>query len=170
MRRHTNLPLRMGVLSINNQLAYRLVDDRYYLLSDSLVDCGCLQSAYKFCNQGLQKFPKDEGMKASREKLYDTLQRIAKSNGASWDESNININDYSDTASVRREIYPWNSYEPDRFSEGSMEYLNGRLAEIGPKLAIHVIELPLLKFAKDKAKSVSIRQLRENDSLIICKQ
>ncbi|KAG6365245.1 hypothetical protein INS49_006854 [Diaporthe citri] len=45
---------------------------------------------------------------------------------------------------VRREVYPWNTYEPDRFSEKSLSFLNRELSTMAPRCEVRVSELPVL--------------------------
>lgn len=53
----------------------------------------------------------------------------------------MSVEDYPDKGLVRREIYPWNSHEPDRYSEGSVKYLNEILQKVAPKLVVGITEL-----------------------------
>ena len=53
----------------------------------------------------------------------------------------MSVEDYPDKGLVRREIYPWNSHEPDRYSEASVKYLNEILQKVAPKLAVGITEL-----------------------------
>lgn len=77
----------------------------------------------------------------------ETLFKRLRSHFASKDErfEDIDAQDYPDKGSVRRELYPWNSYEPDRFSPDVLQFLNEEMAQIAPKLEVRVVELPLLR-------------------------
>lgn len=57
---------------------------------------------------------------------------------------NADIEEYPEKGSVRREIYPWNTYEPDRLSEETVQFLNDELSQIAPRLEVKVSTLPLL--------------------------
>ncbi|KAL1611863.1 hypothetical protein SLS60_000084 [Paraconiothyrium brasiliense] len=61
------------------------------------------------------------------------------------DIDDINIDDYPDKGFVRRELYPWNQHEPDRFSPEALQFLNDEMKRIAPKLEVRVAELPLLR-------------------------
>ncbi len=56
----------------------------------------------------------------------------------------INVNDLPDRGLVRREVYPWNEYEPNRFSDDTLSFLNGKLSSMAPKCEVRVSELPIL--------------------------
>lgn len=61
------------------------------------------------------------------------------------DLGSISIEDYPDKGSVRRELYPWNHHEPDRFSPEALQFLNDEMDRVAPKLEVRVVELPILK-------------------------
>jgi hypothetical protein len=52
------------------------------------------------------------------------------------------IDDYPDRGFVRRELYPWNDHEPDRFLSESIDHLNEQLRTVAPHLEVKTIELP----------------------------
>lgn len=56
----------------------------------------------------------------------------------------VEVEDYPDKGLVRRENYPWNQHEPDRFSKECLQFLNDAMADIAPRLEVKVSELPLL--------------------------
>lgn len=56
----------------------------------------------------------------------------------------LDIDEYPEKGLVRREQYPWNHHEPDRFSEECLNFLNSEMAIVAPKLEVKVSELPLL--------------------------
>ena len=64
----------------------------------------------------------------------------------------FDINICPEVGLVRREIYPWNVYEPDRFSNESLDFLNDRVSEIGPKLAVGTVEMPIPPNSKEDLK------------------
>ena len=49
-----------------------------------------------------------------------------------------------DRGLVRRELYPWNNHEPDRFSQQSLELLNDQLSKASSNLEVKITELPTL--------------------------
>lgn len=50
--------------------------------------------------------------------------------------------EWPDQGLVRREKYPWNFHEPDRFSE--LEEINAMMSKVAPKFEIRAVELPTL--------------------------
>ncbi|OAA58417.1 mynd domain containing protein [Niveomyces insectorum RCEF 264] len=140
----------------------------YQILSRSLLLCGCLRSAHTFCTRGLALAPDDRELQETRGHIGKLARRYlrsrrgssssssSKSEGSEAQVDRIHTGDdgdsgirYSpadlpDRGSVRREIYPWNTYEPDRFSAASLAFLNGKLAQAGPKCEVCATELPVL--------------------------
>lgn len=45
----------------------------------------------------------------------------------------------------RREVYPWNDKEPDRFSVETLAVLNAAMAKCSSKAELRVVELPILQ-------------------------
>lgn len=119
------------------QLAHLASIRCYEILSISLLLCGCLKSAYEFCERGLAVAPGEEELLQAKEYIQTIAKRRLR-----VDE--VDIDDLPDQGLVRREIYPWNDHEPDRCSEGALELLNTELAVISPKCLVKVTELPTL--------------------------
>lgn len=69
---------------------------------------------------------------------------VASAAGQSDDDDDIPLSEYPDTGLVRREVYPWNTHEPDRFAHETLALLNRELAGLAPKCEVRVSELPLL--------------------------
>jgi hypothetical protein len=74
--------------------------------------------------------------------LTSKLQSYYTEHGENFDD--VEVEDYPDKGLVRRENYPWNEHEPDRFSDECLRFLNEEMADIAPKLEVKVSELPLL--------------------------
>ncbi|KAE8451279.1 hypothetical protein EG329_004444 [Mollisiaceae sp. DMI_Dod_QoI] len=110
----------------------------YRSLAISLLLCGCLKSAFEFCTRGLAAAPGDEELLQAKEYIEKMARRRLKVH------SNVEINDLPDQGLVRREIYPWNDHEPNRFSQQTLGFLNGQLKDVAPKCEVRVTELPTL--------------------------
>lgn len=109
----------------------------YQILSISLLLCGCLKSAAQFCERGLQTSPENRELRNTKKNI-DTVAR-RKLRRDDYDPS-----DLPDFGLVRREVYPWNTHEPDRFAPESLKTLNDDLKKMAPKCAIEVATLPVL--------------------------
>lgn len=109
----------------------------FHILSMSLLLCGSLKSALHFCKRGLNLAPDDEGLHQTNEYIMDLAKRRLK-------VDHVDPSDIPDQGLVRREIYPWNQHEPDRFSQASLDHLNGELIKIAPKCEVKATELPTL--------------------------
>jgi hypothetical protein len=103
----------------------------------SLMLCGCLRSAYQFCERGLSILPENKELRETKIYIETVAERRTRNSIGS-------PNDLTDWGLVRREVYPWNNHEPDRFSEETLKTLNESLAQMAPKCAVQVSELPVL--------------------------
>ncbi|KAI1431590.1 hypothetical protein GGR50DRAFT_56460 [Xylaria sp. CBS 124048] len=110
----------------------------FQILALNLLLCGCLRSAYGFCQRGLAVAPDNRELQNTMEHIRSVGKKRMRSGKLS------SLNDFPDWGMVRREVYPWNDYEPDRFSDASLEYLNRELAKMAPKCAVQVAQLPIL--------------------------
>jgi hypothetical protein len=110
----------------------------YRSLAISLLLCGCLKSAFEFCTRGLAAAPDDEELLQAKEYIEKMVRGRLKV------DNMVEINDLPDQGLVRREIYPWNDHEPNRFSQETLSFLNGQLENVAPKCEVRVTELPTL--------------------------
>ncbi|KAF9638342.1 hypothetical protein BFW01_g9239 [Lasiodiplodia theobromae] len=120
------------------------IDATYAFVTGNLLACGCLKSAHDFCSRGLKANPNNPHLLKFRELLNQRLSNHFASRGFSLDDEDITPDDYPDRTFVRRELYPWNTFEPDRYSPESLVLLNEQIRSIAPKLEARVTELPLL--------------------------
>jgi len=134
-----------------NSLAKRASVRCYQILAISLLLCGCLKSAYDFTCRGLAAFPGDEELAQAEEYIQELAKRRLKTTS-----ERVDINDLPDQGLVRREIYPWNNHEPDRFSQQTLDFLNTELVSVAPKCIVQVTELPTLLEAASSTDSYSI--------------
>ena len=109
----------------------------YQILSLSLLLCGCLQSAINFCDRGLQISPHNQELLNTKVNIETVARRRLR-------KDEIDTHNLPDRGLVRREVYPWNDHEPDRFAPESLAELNATLSEMAPKCAVQVATLPVL--------------------------
>lgn len=109
----------------------------YQILSLSLLLCGCLKSAKKFCDRGLSIVPDNKDLLETASYIHTVAERRLR-------RPLDSVNVLPDSGMVRREVYPWNDHEPDRFSNESLNFLNKELAKMAPKCVVQVSELPVL--------------------------
>ncbi|KAL7779352.1 hypothetical protein CFE70_008855 [Pyrenophora teres f. teres 0-1] len=74
--------------------------------------------------------------------LSGHLQSYSENKGEALED--IDVEEYPDKGLVRREQYPWNHHEPNRFSTECLAFLNKELTNIAPMLEVRVAELPVL--------------------------
>lgn len=112
----------------------------YQVISLSLLLCGCLRSAYTFCERGLAASPSNQELLNTRDHILTMGRRRLQA----ADDADVDVGRLPEWGVVRREVYPWNSHEPDRFSDESLAFLNRELAAMAPKCAVQASELPVL--------------------------
>ncbi|KAK3333428.1 hypothetical protein B0T19DRAFT_352383 [Cercophora scortea] len=112
----------------------------FQILSLSLLLCGCLRSAYDFSEKGLKAASDNSELLQIR----DYIEQVARRRLRSGPDEPIDFRSLPDRGVVRREIYPWNTHEPDRFSDESLSLLNEKLATVAPKCEVKVSCLPVL--------------------------
>lgn len=112
----------------------------FQILSLSLLLCGCLRSSLDFCERGLAVVPGNKELV----EIKGYIEQVARRKLRLMPDEPIDLNRLPDRGDVRREIYPWNTHEPDRFSEESLSFLNKHLATMAPKCAVKVSVLPVL--------------------------
>ncbi|KAL2168191.1 hypothetical protein VTG60DRAFT_308 [Thermothelomyces hinnuleus] len=112
----------------------------FQILSLSLLLCGCLKSALEFCERGLKMVPHNREL----HEIKGYIEQVARRRLRKGSDEPIEIHMLPDRGVVRREVYPWNTHEPDRFSADSLSFLNSKLAKIAPKCEVKVSSLPVL--------------------------
>ncbi|KAK8161627.1 hypothetical protein IWX90DRAFT_275439 [Phyllosticta citrichinensis] len=122
-----------------------LASATYICLAANLLSCGCLKSAYEFCQRGLKANPENERLRTIQDAVNERIKSHFAARGIDLTtRDDYTVEDYPDRTMVRRELYPWNDHEPDRYSEESLAILNEQIQTVAPKLEARVTELPLL--------------------------
>ena len=89
--------------------------------------------------------PSNANLMASRAAILETLKRTKPQTRAGLGDADFDPKpDLPDLGSVRREIYPWNTYEPDRFSASSLHFLNEEMSKVAPRCSVRAVSLPVL--------------------------
>ncbi|RCI16270.1 hypothetical protein L249_2140 [Ophiocordyceps polyrhachis-furcata BCC 54312] len=122
----------------------------YQILSLSLLLCGCLKSAYGFCIRGLDLAPENRELINTKAHIQTVARRKLRRD----DVDDLHL--LPDNGLVRREVYPWNDFEPDRFSPESLASLNAQLREMAPKCVVQVATLPVLLEGESETDSHDI--------------
>ncbi|KAL8852216.1 MAG: hypothetical protein Q9221_002926 [Calogaya cf. arnoldii] len=115
-------------------------------LSDYLSQCGCLRSAYDFAERALQLDPRNMILLDLRRNAIQTYNKrlLEKDpNRTQWDYDPRE--ELPNQGHARRELYPWNHHEPDRFSEESLGFLDGEMKKVAPKCEVRAVSLPILE-------------------------
>lgn len=106
------------------------------------MQCGCLRSAFDFITRARRAFPAANAFDSYHDTLLSKL-RLHFNSTENFDT--VSVEEYPDKGAVRRELYPWNQHEPDRFASDVLTSLNEDMKQIAPKLEVKVAELPLLR-------------------------
>ncbi|KAI4116745.1 MAG: hypothetical protein LQ345_002892 [Seirophora villosa] len=126
----------------------------FALLSRLLIQCGCLRSAYDFAERGLGCSPSDTRFLNLRKQILETYTATLLVNDRKGDYGEETPRtELPEQGSARRELYPWNHHEPDRFSEASLRFLDGQIKQVAPKCEIRAVELPILEAATSNMSS-----------------
>lgn len=117
----------------------------YEILARTLAECGDLKRAFDFSERGLIAFPANARLQKLKEQILKKYRHRQLEKDPSWDQSDFKPReDLPENGSARREIYPWNGHEPDRFSEENLSFINAEIQKSGPKCEVRVVELPIL--------------------------
>ncbi|KAL8767974.1 MAG: hypothetical protein Q9209_005645 [Squamulea sp. 1 TL-2023] len=115
-------------------------------LSDYLCQCGCLRSAYDFVERGLQIDPNNPILLDQRRNITQLHNKKLLEKDPDWTHRTYNSREeLPNEGYARRELYPWNDHEPDRFSEESLQFLNEQLNKGAPKCEVRAVSLPILQ-------------------------
>ncbi|KAK7556832.1 hypothetical protein IWX49DRAFT_609727 [Phyllosticta citricarpa] len=137
----------------------------YTCLAANLLSCGCLKSAHEFCQRGLRANPGNDHLRTIQDSVLDNIKSHFAACGIDLStRDDYTVEDYPDRTMVRRELYPWNDHEPDRYSEDSLALLNEQIRRVAPKLEARVTELPFLTSelvgsAESKSNPATMKQL-----------
>lgn len=144
-------------------VAERVAHGSYQILSQTLLKCGCLKSAHDFVSRGLQAFPGDQGFLEIKKLIFETHRT---SQNRPCDESHDQLvttptSELPEQGYVRRELYPWNQHEPDRFTKENLAELNIRLKEVAPKCEVRAVTLPVLHATSSRIGGPTIEEVGE---------
>jgi hypothetical protein len=124
-----------------------MIPGSYFVLTESLIQCGCLRTAYTYVKQALHSHPDHKKFHEIQERL---LKEAEQTMSRSRDEILENPSEWPDRGFVRREQYPWNEYEPSRLQD--VDTLNEWMQAVSSVLEVRVVELPVL--SGNEAKSI----------------
>lgn len=119
--------------------------DAYRILARTLIECGDLKTAWDFAERGSRVSPTDAIWQDLQEEALQNLCQTNSQNISPWDIETLNPRkDLPQNGHARREIYPWNMHEPERYTASDLSLLNAELSKIAPKCEVRAVELPLL--------------------------
>lgn len=121
-----------------------------------LLQCGCLKDAVEYCRLGMNANPSPEAIERFNRTVALVNMTLAH-RGYSFETANID--DLPRSGFVRRELYPWNQHEPDRYSPTTLKVLSAQLASVAPKLDVRATELPALSHDGIAQQHSTVKQL-----------
>lgn len=127
--------------SLIEDIARHCARRSFVVLTRTLSRCGCLRSAFDFSDRGLKTFPNYLRLKQLQDKILDNYHRDRDQQQTKDFDPKT---DLPESGSVRRELYPWNKHEPDRFSSYSLSFLNSGMRKVAPKCEVRAVALPIL--------------------------
>lgn len=118
-------------------LAYRML---VYLLSN----IGCLRSAWDFWMRLPPTGKFNQGHASLKSHLLRQIRSTLGLTSVPEEDLKVVPEDLPERGFVQRVLYPWNSYEPQRYAESNLAALNEAIAQVAPKLRAEVTQLPIL--------------------------
>ncbi|KAF2031262.1 hypothetical protein EK21DRAFT_111087 [Setomelanomma holmii] len=131
----------------------------YDVLIGCLLDCRNFRSAFEYLARAMKAFPGNAVIAQHDTLLRQKAQTLFEADGKIWDETQIDA--CPDKGFVRREQYPWNEHEPNRFSKECLQLLNEQMANVAPKLEVKIAELPLLSSTPSKSPSPEVQYVKQ---------
>ena len=133
----------------------------YEILARALIECGDLKSAWDFADRGCKAFSCETRLQGLRAQAVDTYFELQLGKDPTWDRQSVRPRtDLPQNGLVRREIYPWNSLEPERFSPAVLSLLKAEIIKVAPKVDICAVDLPLLDLGTTNEPSLTDKQER----------
>ena len=130
------------------------------ILVRALLECGDLKSAFDFVEMGLRNHPDNTELENLKSRILGRHRSKELEKDPAWDQSNFNPReDLSEGGCVRREIYPWNDHEPDRFSDKNLSFINDEIKKYAPQCEVRAVELPILSEKPTTTSPLTINQL-----------
>ena len=131
----------------------------YEILARTLAECGDFKNSFNFATRGLRIFPGSEILQELKDQVVRTYRQRRSIKDRAWNDAEFFPQDLPENGAARREIYPWNDHEPDRFSNESLFIINNECKMYGPNAEIRVVELPILDTDKPTSNTSTIKQL-----------
>lgn len=121
------------------------------LLAACLIELGCLKDAYDFCLRLDESLDDRAEIEQERRRLCNlihsryqqTMLKVPRPPPQD-DKPNLASVKLPNVGFARREVYPWNTHEPDRSSPAALQELNRRLKAVAPDLEVRSTSLPVL--------------------------
>ncbi|KAK0515905.1 hypothetical protein JMJ35_001939 [Cladonia borealis] len=130
------------------------------ILVRALLECGDLKSAFHFVEMGLRIHPGNKELVNLKSHILGRHRSKELEKDPSWDQSKFKPReDLPEEGYVRREIYPWNDHEPDRFSERNLSFINAEIKKYAPQCEVRAVELPILSENPTTTTPLTINQL-----------
>lgn len=172
-----NLPNKEDNDSIDEILVWivsTIALESYDLLASTLVRCGCLKSAFELASRGLRTFPDSHLFSEHQNRIRERAQSSGRVSNMGYQEQREDLlpstagrnvlsafQNLPEEGVVRREVYPWNEHEPDRFSSTNMHDLDVLVRKVATKCEVRAVSLPLLTSGSSREPKSSDERLND---------
>lgn len=129
-----------------------------FTLARALKEARCFMDALTYCKMGLARYPdasalpQEINFQAETDEIHQLMEQKKKEDP----RFKLNPDILFRHGGCRREVYPWNHHEPDRYNAETVASLNEAMAECSGKVEIKVVDLPVLQKRQDPLNKLEL--------------
>lgn len=129
-----------------------------FTLARALKEARCFMDALTYCKMGLTRYPDASALpqEINFQVETDMIHQLMEKKKEEDPRFKLNPNILFRHGGCRREVYPWNDHEPDRYNAKTVESLNATMAECSGKVEIRVVDLPVLQKRQDPLNKLEL--------------
>lgn len=129
-----------------------------FTLARALKEARCFMDALTYCKMGLDRYPDALALPAeiNFQAETDEIHQLMEQKKAEDPRFKLNPDILFRHGGCRREVYPWNDHEPDRYNEETVASLNATMAGSSKKVEIKVVDLPILQKRQDPLNKLEL--------------
>lgn len=129
-----------------------------FTLARSLKETRCFMDALTYCKMGLTRYPDASALpqEINFQAETDMIHQLMEQKKEEDPRFKLNPNILFRHGGCRREVYPWNHHEPDRYNPKTVASLNAKMAESSGKVEIRVVNLPILQKRQDPLNKLEL--------------
>lgn len=129
-----------------------------FMLARALKEARCFVDALTYCKMGLTRYPDASALPQEIDFQAETneIHQLMEQKKEEDPRFKLNPNILFRHGGCRREVYPWNHHEPDRYNAETVASLNVMMAECSKKVEIRVVDLPVLQKRQDPLNKLEL--------------